>query len=111
MLVLLLDMVVLWGALNYFSADNWDDEKLKVFGIAFGISFLGGAALTLSAALVFQVVGFVGAVLIGLGVFFLVGWGLLIVLAGVTPPQGASIMGIFVAYKFVIQLLFSSMLN
>jgi len=44
MIAILIDMAILWFLLNIFSDENWDDEKLKVFGIALAISIFGGVA-------------------------------------------------------------------
>ena len=104
-------MVVLWGLLNIFSDMNWDDEKLKVFGIALAISLLGGLAITGIAAVVPASFDTIVTLLLALGAYFVIGWGLLMVLAGLTLGRGAAAMGIFVAIKFAVTFGLAAMTN
>lgn len=104
MLKLLVDMGVLWFLLNIFSKENWDDQKLKIFGIALAISLLGGLAS-------YALVEYVGA-FPALGAYFLVGtlclWGL----ASLQFKKAAAAMGVFLAFKLIVAigllLMFSS---
>lgn len=102
MLVILFDTLVLWFLLNIFSQENWDDQKLKVFGIAIAISLLGGVAAAFSMP-------FVGA-FPSMGVYLIIGticlWGL----ASLEFKKAAAAMGIFTAYKFAVALIFLSAL-
>jgi hypothetical protein len=92
MLSLLVDMGILWLLLNMFSEQNWDDQKLKVFGIAIAIAILGGLAAGASVV-------YVGA-FPAIGAYFLVGticlWGL----ASLQIQKAAAAMGIFTVFKF-----------
>ena len=96
MLVIFLDMVVLWFLLNMFSEESWDDQKLKIFGIALAISILGGVA----ASFAVEYVGTIPAI----GAYFLVGtlclWGL----ANLSFQRSLAAMGVFFGLKvaFVI---------
>lgn len=96
MIILLIDTVVLWFLLNLFSEEDWDDQKLKIFGIVFSISLLGGLAANYSV----QYVGPFGA----LGAYFLIALLCLWTLAGLPIKKALSATGIFLAYKFVMVL-------
>jgi hypothetical protein len=101
MLVLLIDVVVMWFLLNIFSDENWDDQKLKIFGIVIAISLLGGFAASSSQP-------YVGP-FASLGVYFLVGticlWGL----ASLEFKKALAAMGILIAVKFVYLLVVAMM--
>ncbi|MGB4737017.1 MAG: hypothetical protein WBH50_02465 [Fuerstiella sp.] len=94
MLFLLIDMVIVWFLLNIFSEENWDDQKLKVFGIVVAISLLGGFSARVSAP-------YIGA-FPALAAYFLVGtlclWGL----ASLELKKALAAMGIFTGIKVVI---------
>lgn len=104
MLWLFIDMGVLWLLLNMFSDESWDDQKLKVFGIAAAISILGGIAAAYA-------VDFVGPFL-AIGVYFLIGTVCLWGLASLSFKKALGAMGVFFGYKvatvLVLVLLFTS---
>lgn len=101
MLGLLLDTVLLWFLLNIFSDENWDDQKLKVFGIAIAIALLGGIAAFGSAIYVGVYLAIVAYCAIGIVCL----WGL----ASLPIHKAAAAMGIFLVIKMAIVLGFSLM--
>ncbi len=98
MIALLIDTAVLWFLLNLFSEENWDEQKLKIFGIVFSISLLGGLAARYSV----EYVGPFGI----LGVYFLVALLCLWTLAGLPIKKALGATGIFVGYKLIVALIF-----
>ncbi len=98
MLGLLIDMGVLWLLLNIFSDENWDDQKLKIFGIALAISILGGLAAHAA-------VDYVGA-FPALGAYFLIGTICLWAFASLHIKKASAAMGIFTAFKVVVSIAF-----
>lgn len=96
MLGLLIDMGVLWFLLNMFSDESWDDQKLKVFGIAAAISVLGGLAAGYAA-------GYVGP-FVAIGVYFLIGTVCLWGLASLSFKKSLAAMGVFFGYKVALVL-------
>lgn len=91
-------MGVLWFLLNMFSEENWDDEKLKVFGIVLAISIFGGVAAHYAADYVDP--------FSALGVYMLVGTVCLWALASLKFKMAAAAMAIFTGYKIVVALVF-----
>lgn len=97
MLMIIVDMVILWLLLNIFSDHNWDDEKLKIFGIVLAISILGGVAANVAASYVDPFTS--------LGVYFFVGTVCLWGLASLTFGKSAAAMGVFTGYKLALGLI------
>lgn len=94
MIALVIDMVIVWFLLNIFSDENWDDQKLKVFGIVIAISLLGGFAADQSAPYV--------GVFPAVAAYFIAGtlclWGL----ASLELKKALAAMGVFTAVKVVL---------
>ena len=103
MIAILVDMGLLWLLLNIFSDDDWDDEKLKVFGIALAISIFGGLAAGYSMNYLDP--------LSALGAYFLVGVACLWALASLEIRKAALAMGIFTVFKVVVALVFTFLLS
>lgn len=99
MLGLLIDTALLWFLLNVFSDQNWDDEKLRVFGIAVAIAFLG--VLSTYAASQIGLADPFSA----LGVYFLVGAGCMKYLASISFGQAAKAMAVFIGIKLVFVIV------
>ena len=104
---LVLDMLVLWFLLNFFSDTNWDDEKFKVFAIAFAIALLGSGAVVLVVMLVATTLGVWPTLCLGLAAYYVVGWFLLWILADLEKAKAAAAMGIFLGYKIIMSLVFA----
>ncbi|WP_437226337.1 hypothetical protein SH661x_004532 [Planctomicrobium sp. SH661] len=96
MLVLLMDMIVIWFLLNFFSDENWDDRKGMLFVITLVIALCGGAILT-----------FLGPYLgfFSLGVYVLAGGVLLKFLADLDWQRAFQAMSAFLVYKVILIVL------
>jgi|GEM_PF-6275773 len=96
MLGLLVDMLVIWFLLNYFSEHDWDDRKFQVFMITLGIVVCGN----LAGAFLAPYIGF-----FVLGVYVLIGGLLLRIATDLNWKKSFKAMGIFLTYKIIFMLI------
>lgn len=92
MLGILLDMIVIWFLLNFFSEENWDDQKGRLFFITIVITIFGGVA-------VFFLTPQIG--LLSLALYLIIGAVVLNLLGGLNWTKAFQTMGVFLVYKIL----------
>ncbi|MFO0976700.1 MAG: hypothetical protein U0996_09905 [Planctomycetaceae bacterium] len=93
-----IDMFLLWFILARFAGISWDEQKMRLLGLAVSIAILGGLIARILS-------GSAASGLLAVAGYFAAGTFCVWALASLNWPKSAKLMGIFVCAKIPIGIL------